>query len=75
MSSLLFPVFKLGRENTQPENICDIIFEKTKSVYAEATVERVLWKRCYEKFRRIHKKHVPESLLLMKSNSVDLQLL
>ena len=42
---------KLSQENTQWENICDIVFEKTKgrggkvnstSVYAEAAVQRVL---------------------------------
>ena len=51
MSVLLFHVYKLNQETTQPENICDIVFEKTKgcggivnrtSVYAEAAVERVL---------------------------------
>ena len=56
MSSLLLGVFKLSRENTQPANMCDIIFEKAEDVYAEATVERVFLKRCYEKFRRIQKK-------------------
>ena len=75
MSSLLLGVFKLRRENTQPANMCDIVFEKAEDVYAEATVERVFLKRCYEKFRRIQKKHVPESLFLLKLNSVDLQLL
>ena len=30
MSSLLFPVYKLSRENTLPENMCDIVFEKMK---------------------------------------------
>ena len=44
--------------------MCDIVFEKAKgcgrkinraSVYAEAAVRRVLLKRCYGKFRRIHK--------------------
>ena len=30
MSLLLFPVYKLSREITQPENICDIFFKKTK---------------------------------------------
>ena len=34
--------FKLSRENAQPENMYDISFEKTKGVYAEATVQRVL---------------------------------
>ena len=52
--------------------MCNIVFEKTEgrggtvnrtSVYAEAAVQRVLLKKCYEKFRRIHKKtSVPESL-------------
>ena len=35
----MLPVFKLGREITQPENMCDIIFENTKGTYAEATVQ------------------------------------
>ena len=39
MSLLLFPVFKLSRENTQLENVCDIIFENTKRIYAKATVQ------------------------------------
>ena len=52
LSSLLCPVYKLNRENTQPEDMCDIAFEKTKacgrtlnnrtSDYAEAAVWRVL---------------------------------
>ena len=48
MSSLLFQVFKLSRENTQLENVRDIIFENTKGIYVE------------EKFRRIHKKTCTE---------------
>ena len=48
---LLFQVYKLSQENTQPENMCVIVFEKTKgrggtvnraSVYAEAAVQSVL---------------------------------
>ena len=52
--------------------MCDIVFEIAKgcdgtvnrtSVHAEAAVRRDLLKRCYEKFRRIHKKtSIPESL-------------
>ena len=42
MSSLFFPVFRLSGENTQPENMYDIIFEKTEGVYAEANVQRLL---------------------------------
>ena len=49
-----------NQENTQPENMCDIVFEKAKgrggtvnrmSDYAQAAIRRVLLKRCYEKFR------------------------
>ena len=50
--------------------MCDIVFEKAKcqcwavnitSVYAEAAVRSVLYKRCYGKFLRILKKtSVPE---------------
>ena len=49
----MLQVNKFSQENTQPENICDIVFEKTKSrggivnrtsVYAEAAVQRVLSK-------------------------------
>ena len=59
------PNYKLSGKNTQPEKMCNIVFENAKdrsrkvsraSVYAEAAVRRVLSKRCYGKFRRIHKK-------------------
>ena len=30
MGSDLLPVYKWSRENNQPENMCDIIFEKAK---------------------------------------------
>ena len=62
---LLFPVFKLSRKITQPENMCHIVFENAKrhggtfnrtSVYAEIAVQRVFWKGCYDKFHKIHKK-------------------
>ena len=51
LSLILFQVYKLSQENTQPENMCEVVFEKTKgrsrtknrtSVYAEAAVRRVL---------------------------------
>ena len=51
LSSLLLPVYKLSRENTQPENKCNNVFEKARrsagkinrtSVYAEAAVRMVL---------------------------------
>ena len=41
MNSLLFTVFKLSRENTLPEDMCDIIFEKAKGNYTESVVQRV----------------------------------
>ena len=50
LSSLLLPVYKLSRENTQPEKMCNV-FEKAKrragkvnrtSAYAEAAVRSVL---------------------------------
>ena len=62
---LLFPVFKLSRKITQPENMCHIVFENAKrhggtfkrtSVYAETAVQRVFWKGCYVKFHKIHNK-------------------
>ena len=46
----MFPSYQLSRKNTQPEKMCDIVFEKAKergrkanraSVYAEAAVKRV----------------------------------
>ena len=47
LSSFLFPAYKLIQKNIQVENMCDIVFEKTKdgggtvnrtSVYGEAAV-------------------------------------
>ena len=49
-SAVLLPVYKLNRENTPPEIMRDIVFEKTKvrgravnrtSVHAEAASQRV----------------------------------
>ena len=51
LRSPLFPIYKISRENTQPENMCDIVFQKVKgragtvnrtSDYAEAAVQGVL---------------------------------
>ena len=51
LNSLFFPIYKFSRENTQPENMLDIVFEKTKvrsgkvsrtSAYAEAADRKVL---------------------------------
>ena len=76
LSSLLFAVFKLIRENTQLENMCDIVFKGTAGrggavnragIYAETAVRRVLSKGCCEKFHRIHKKtSVLEYLFLIE---------
>ena len=76
----MFQVYNLSRENNQPENMCDIVFEKQKVTVRQQT-ERVFmqkdskdsFKKCYEKFRRIRKKiFVPEFLSLIVINSVDL---
>ena len=37
----MFPVFKLSRENTQPENMCDIIFENIEAVVQRCSVKKV----------------------------------
>ena len=73
LSLFLFTVYKLSQENTQLENMCNIVFEKVQGhvgkvngadvFYAEGAIRRVLQKRFYENFPRIHKKtSVPESL-------------
>ena len=65
MSLLLFLVYKLSRENTQPENICDIVFEKAQgragkkdktSVYAEAALRRFFKNRFMRNFAEFAKK-------------------
>ena len=38
LSSLLLPVYKLSRENTQPENTCKDVFEKPKRRARKAEV-------------------------------------
>ena len=68
----MFPVDKLSRENTQPENMCDIVFETTKgrggtvnrtSVKSKSSRPKGSLKKYSNKFCRIHKKTpVPESL-------------
>ena len=73
-----------NQENTQPENMCDIVFEKAKgrggtvnrmSDYAQAAIRRVLLKRCYEKFRENSQENTcAEISFLIKSDAVDLQL-
>ena len=75
MSSLLFAVFKLSRENTQPENICEIIFEKTKGVYEKQPSKGFFKKGLVRNLAEFTSKHVPESLFLIKLNFADLQLL
>ena len=78
MRSRLLPVYKLNpsRETTQLENMWAIVFEKVKgraltvnksSVYAEAVVGRVFWKRCYEKISA-------GISFLIKLNSLDLKI-
>ena len=66
-SSPLFPVFRLSRENSQPENIYDIIFEKTKGVYAEGVFFKGFFKKgLIRNFAEFTSKHVLESLFFDK---------
>ena len=37
----MFPVFKLSQENTQPENMCHIIFENIEAVVQRCSVKKV----------------------------------
>ena len=53
----------LSRENTLPEIMCDIIFEKMKghggteqALMQKQPSKEFFLKRCYEKFLEIHKK-------------------
>ena len=55
--------------------MCDIIFEKTKGVYTEATVQRFFKEDLIRNLAEFTSKHVPESLFLINLNSIDLQLL
>ena len=69
----MLPLYRLNREKTQPENMCDIVFEKVQdhagkvnrtSVYAEAASEGFFKKgfmRNFPEFTK-EKESVPESL-------------
>ena len=71
----MFQVYKLTRENTQPENMCDIFFEKAKgrgvtvnktSVYAEAAIQRVLLKKVMKNFAEFTRKHLCQDVAFDK---------
>ena len=84
MSLLLLQVYKLSRENTQPENMYDIVFEKTKgrggtvnrtSVYAKAAVRRGSLKKVLRLSSQCSQENICAGIsFLIKLNSVDLQL-
>ena len=83
MSSLLVPVYKLSRENTQPKNICDIVFEKVLDLDGKINGRVLMQKQPSEGFfkkgfMRIFaefKKNICAGIsFLIKLNSVDLQL-
>ena len=61
----MFPVYKLSRETAQPENICNIVFEKAKG--RGGTVNRI--EGSLKKGVNI----CAGSSFLIKLNSVDLQ--
>ena len=68
----MFPVYKLSRENIQPETISGIVFEKVQdrggkvnrtSVYAEAAVRRVAFKKGFMRnFQEFAIKHLRRNL-------------
>ena len=62
LSSLLFAVYKLSRENTHPENICDIVFEKAEGSLPKGSFKKVLWKIS----QNSQKKHLCRNLFLIK---------
>ena len=49
-SPVLFPVYKLDRENTQPENMCDIGFEKAQCCAGKVNRTSVMQKQPFEAF-------------------------
>ena len=75
MSSLLFPVFRLSTENSQPENMYDI-FLKRRKVFMQMQPSKGFFKKCrIRNLAEFTSRHVLESLFfLVKLNSIDLQL-
>ena len=41
----MLPVYRLSRENTQPENMCDIVFEKIQSCGGKVNRTSVMQKK------------------------------
>ena len=81
MSSLLLPVYKLSREDTQPENICNKVFEKVKRGAGKAEVfmqkqpsERFFKKGVMRILQNSQKTIYAGISFLIKLNSVELQL-
>ena len=69
----MLPVYELTWENTQPQYMCDTIFEKAKDrrgkvnritsvVYAEAAFKRFLKKNAMRNFVEFKKIYVRDSL-------------
>ena len=55
--------------------MCDIIFEKTEGVMQKQPSKGFIKKGLIRNFGEFTSKHVPESLFLIKLNSIDLHLL
>ena len=74
MSSLLFPVLKLSRENTQPVNLY-VWHHFWKRERWEAAVQRVLYNECFWEISQNSQQSISVGIFfLIKLNSVDLQL-
>ena len=74
MSSLLFPVLKLSRENTQPVNLY-VWHHFWKRERWEAAVQRVLYNECFWEISQNSQQSISVGIFfLIKLNSADLQL-
>ena len=69
LSSFLFPVFKLSRKNTQPENMCDIIFENIEAVVQRCSVKKVF----LEISQNSQEKHLCQSLLFWDKSFLNVE--
>ena len=49
----MFQIYNLSRENTQPENMCDIVFEKQKVTVRQQTERVFMQKDSKDSFKKV----------------------
>ena len=49
----MFQIYNLSRENTQPENMCDIVFEKQKVTVRQQTERVLMQKDSKDSFKKL----------------------